>query len=317
MRADRLLTIMLKLQANGKMTTTQLADELEVSRRTILRDIDALSVAGIPIYTDSGHGGGVALDENYRVKLTGLQEAEARSLFLGGNAAILDDIGLGQAAENSMLKLFANLPSLHRNAVEQMQQRIHIDSVGWWHSEQPLTHLDDLQTAVYNNHLLQFGYHYRDGRYSERTVQPYGLVAKASVWYLIAKRDDDFRTYRISRMANIRILDESFMREDDFNLADFWQARVETFFDTMSLYTFTLRIKESRRSFITVYRLGDHAILSEDEGWFTAQFQVETLELAMMFVFGLGRDVIVLEPQELNDKVLAQARRLIAAEDDA
>src|SRR3982751_115398 len=111
MRADRLLSLVMLLQTRGKMTTQNLAEEMAVSRRTILRDIDALSVAGIPVYTDGGHGGGVALDENYRVTLTGLKESEIRSLFISNNNQLLKDVGLGDAAESSLLKLSAALPS--------------------------------------------------------------------------------------------------------------------------------------------------------------------------------------------------------------
>jgi len=127
MRADRLLAIMMLLQTRGKMTAQRLAERLEVSRRTILRDIDALSAAGVPVYAEGGHGGGIALDENYRTALAGLQEREARTLFVGNNAQVLSQIGLGDAAESTMLKLLAVLPAAHQPSVEHMRQRILID----------------------------------------------------------------------------------------------------------------------------------------------------------------------------------------------
>src|SRR5262245_47693068 len=137
MRADRLLSIMMLLQNRGKTTAQTLAREMGVSRRTILRDIDALSFAGIPIYAEGGHGGGIALDENYRLSLTGLKEAEVRALFVSNDSRLLSDIGLGQAAESTLPKLFAMLPELHKQAVERIRQRVHIDPLWWWHEEQP------------------------------------------------------------------------------------------------------------------------------------------------------------------------------------
>lgn len=131
MRADRLLSIMLILQAHGKTTTLALAEKLEVSRRTILRDIDALNVAGVPVHAESGHGGGVYLDEHYRVSLTGLKESEVRAIFVSTQTAPLQDVGLGQAVEDTLLKLFATLPSLHRQEVEWIQQRILLDPASW------------------------------------------------------------------------------------------------------------------------------------------------------------------------------------------
>src|SRR5512145_2028347 len=138
MRADRLITLIMRLQTRGKVTAQTLAAELGVSRRTILRDVEALSAAGIPIYTEGGHGGGIALDENYRLSLTGLKESEVHSLFISGNNQLLNDIGLGEAAENTLLKLFAALPALHRPSVDHIRQRIHIDPLWWWQDAEPL-----------------------------------------------------------------------------------------------------------------------------------------------------------------------------------
>ena len=193
MRADRLLAITMLLQARGKMTAQALAAELEVSRRTILRDIDALSIAGVPIYAEGGHGGGIALDSHYRTTLTGLTEAEALTVFISESPQLLRDLGYQEQARQSLLKLFASLPALHRNAIEQFRQRVHIDPVWWWNEAAP-PFWDALQRAVYDAQLLRMTYARSDGTVAERTVEPYSLVAKAGVWYLVARRDDEFRT---------------------------------------------------------------------------------------------------------------------------
>src|SRR5262245_7324827 len=207
MRADRLLSLVMLLQTRGKMTTAVLAHELNVSRRTILRDIDALSYAGIPIYADGGHGGGVTLDENYRLSLTGLNESEVRTLFIASNDKLLKDVGLDQAAESTLLKLFAALPALHQPSVDEIRQRIHIDPLWWWHDFQPMPFWDELQQVVYEDRCIHVVYETYNGQVDERLMEPYSLVAKASLWYLIAKRDGELRMYRVSRFHSVELLD--------------------------------------------------------------------------------------------------------------
>lgn len=312
MRADRLLSLMMLLQARGKMTAQALAEELEVSRRTILRDVDALSFAGIPIYTDGGHGGGITLDENYRVKLNGLNEAEVHALVLSSNASLLADVGLGDAADNSLLKLFTALPSLHEQAARDIQNRIYIDPIWWWHSRQKLDFLGELQRAVYDDRLIQIIYEKHDGAVIDRIVAPYGLVSKASVWYLIASHEGQFRSYRVSRLDNITVIDKQFTRDTNFDLAEHWQASIQGFMTDLKQYTFTLRVQNTKRNIVKWYALGTYEIVeTSDEGWFIAHFETESMELAVMFVFGLGVDVEVIEPQDLADTVL-QRSRLIA-----
>ena len=216
MRADRLISIILHLQVQQKMTTHRLAEMLGVSRRTILRDIDALSATGVPIYTQSGEGGGVGLDENYRSSLTGLQESEVKALFLSGNLKLLSDIGLESASEQFMLKFFATLPALHRQTVERMRQRIFIDS-DWWVDDDAPACLPELLRAINHTHPLEAMYQNHQGGRVARVLEPHGLVAKGGVWYLIARRDGEFRTYRASRLEQVNVQPETFQRQPDFD----------------------------------------------------------------------------------------------------
>lgn len=313
MRADRLLSLVMILQTRGKMTTQTLADEMQVSRRTILRDIDALSGAGIPIYTDGGHGGGVALDENYRTSLTGLKEAEIRSLFVSGNNDLLKDVGLGAAAESSLLKLAAALPSAHQPSVDYIRQRIHIDPLWWWRNPEPLPFWDDLQRAVYDDHPIRMVYENYDREVSERVVEPYSLVAKSGLWYLIARRDDDFRTYRVSRIHSVEVLPDHFQRQPEFDLATYWQTHVDQFVQDMVEYAFKLRLHTSRLNFVKWLAPGRVHIAEpeDDQGWLTADIHIESLDLAKMLVFGLGKDAVVISPPELEAAVLHTARELL------
>lgn len=311
MRADRLIAIMLLLEARGRMTTQQLAEALEVSRRTILRDVDALSVAGVPLYTEGGHGGGVALDEQYRVSLTGLMESEVRALFVSQNTKLLGEVGMGQAAESTLLKLFAALPTVHRQSVDDIRQRIYIDPHWWWQDSTPLPFLTELQDAVYGDWRIEITYQHHSGEVVKRVVEPYSLVAKMSVWYLIARRDNEMRTYRVSRIRSLTLLDERFERDPDFDLANYWTGHVQGFRRGLVQYQFTLRLPEHRLSFIEWYFPGRSRVITPpDNGYFVAQFETETLELARMFVLGLGTDAEVVEPQELRASVVAQAREI-------
>ncbi len=313
MRADRLLTLVMLLQTRGKMTTQQLAEEMDVSRRTILRDIDALSVAGIPVYTDGGHGGGVALDENYRVTLTGLKESEIRSLFISNNNQLLQDVGLGEAAESSLLKLSAALPTVHQPSVDFIRQRIHIDPMWWWHDGEPLPFWDDLQKAVYEDTRIRVVYESYDGSIGERVLEPYSLVAKSSFWYLIAKCDGEFRTYRVSRFHSVTLLGDHFKRDLDFDLANHWQKHLQEFTEALTEYAFSLRIHERRLNFVKWLTPGRFQISEpiDDSGWLTIKVHMESIELAKMLVFGLGKDAVVLDPPELAQAVVETARKII------
>jgi predicted DNA-binding transcriptional regulator YafY len=312
MRADRLLALILLLQRRGKMTAQALAAELEVSPRTILRDVDALSAAGIPIYAEGGHGGGIALDENYRVTLTGLKEAEVRALFLSSNAELLKDIGLGEAAKSTQRKLFAALPPPHQPSVDYIRQRILIDPTWWWHDSEPLPFWAELQQAVYEDRLIRATYENYRGEIVERLLEPYSLVAKSSLWYLVASRDGQLRTYRVSRFHHVTLLDEHFRRAEDFDLPTYWQSHVQEFASAISEYSFTLRIHSSRINFARWLTPGRCEIIEAAEDWITARFHMESMDLAQMLVFGLAGQVGVVEPKELQEAVVGRAREILA-----
>lgn len=305
MRADRLLSIMLLLQTRGKLTTQTLANELGVSRRTILRDIDALSYAGIPIYADGGHGGGVSLDENYRTTLTGLNETEIRALFISENTQLMNDIGLGEATRRLQHKLSAALPLQQQSIVAQVRQRIYLDPAWWWQDDTPLPFWSDLQKAVFEDYRIQAVYENFNGEVAERLLEPYSLVAKAAQWYLIAKRDQAFRLYRITRFRSLQIQNTHFEREDGFDLIKFWQAHLKEFREAIAEYTFTLRIHPERLGFVQSLMPGHFQIIQTDpqNGWKTLRFQVESIDLAKMLVFGLGNQAAILDPPELREAI--------------
>lgn len=313
MRADRLLSIMLVLQAQGKTTTFALAETLEVSRRTILRDIEALSIAGVPLHAEAGHGGGVYLDEHYRVSLTGLKEAEVRALFVSTRPGPLQDVGLGQASEATLLKLFAALPSLHRHEAERMQQRIHLDAAWWWHKGETLPFLETLKTAVFGDYRVQVRYERGDGEVVERILEPYSLVAKASVWYLIARRDSELRTYRVSRLIAVETLPEHFERDAAFHLAQYWHTHASEFVANLPTFAFTLRLTAASLPFLKLYASGRYTICdtNPDRTHLLIDVRFSSLEEARMLVLGLGTDAEIIEPDILREAVLEQARQIV------
>jgi predicted DNA-binding transcriptional regulator YafY len=313
MRADRLLAIMLSLQIEGKMTSQKLADKLEVSRRTILRDIDALSAAGVPVYAEGGHGGGIVLDEQYRTTLTAMQDKEISTLFIGSNAQLLNQIGMGDAAESTILKLRAVLPTVHQPSVEHFRQRILIDPMWWWHDTQAMPWWDQLQQAVYEDRCIQAVYERYNGEVVERILEPYSLVAKSSIWYVIANHAGELHTYRVLRFREIILLDTVFQRREDFDLPSHWQVQMQQFGELISDYTFTLKMDPEQMNFIKTIVPGRYQQLDQPEAhdWITIQFHLESADLARMLVFGLGEHAIVLEPQELKETVLHTAQAML------
>lgn len=231
MRADRLLSILMLLQTKGRMTAHDLAEQLEVSERTIYRDLEALSMAGVPVYTERGPGGGCALVDGYQTRLTGLTETEVQALFLLNIAGPLADLGLGRALDDAMLKLTAALPQSSREHADFVRQRFHLDTTWWYHTDEPTSCLQILQEALWRDRKLLLFYHEDDGAWSERLAEPYGLVSKAGVWYLIASCHDEKCVFRVTRIHQATLSDESFMRQQDFELASYWSdycAHIET-----------------------------------------------------------------------------------------
>src|SRR5574340_1555919 len=226
MRASRLVALLLLLQTRGRMTADALATVLEVSVRTIYRDLEALSLAGVPVYAERGPGGGWSLLEDYRTNLTRLTEAEVNTLFVSGTTGPLKDLWPAKASEDAMLKLLAALPSVYRNNAELARQRIHLDATGWFRHDEPVPHLPLLQEAIWNDRRLHLTYRRGgDNTVNQRTVNPYGLVAKASIWYLVCttlESGGEMRVYRVARIQDAESTGEHFERPANFNLPAFW-----------------------------------------------------------------------------------------------
>lgn len=222
MRADRLLALLLLLQTNERMTARDLAERLDVSERTIYRDLDALSAAGIPVYAERGPGGGCQLLNGYQTRLNGLTSDEIRALFLASAQYAATDLGYDRALDTARMKLTTALPETHRSIVSDTRQRVHIDTHPWKSSATTATLLQALQDAVWHDRRIRLTYGDNTGSSIERKVDPYGLVTKAGCWYLIGAVEGAVHVYRISRIEEVAQSGESFDRPGDFDLITFW-----------------------------------------------------------------------------------------------
>lgn len=312
MRADRLLSIMLLLQIYRRLTAAELARRLEVSERTIHRDMDALSTAGVPVVAERGAGGGWALVDGYRSNLTGLNDAEIQSLFTAATPSrLLSDLSMDKAADAAHVKLLASLPAASRALAEYARQRIHVDPSGWGSTEERATHLRTIQEAVWQGRKLFIAYARGcEQPDAELSVDPLGLVAKGGVWYLVAAVAGDARSYRVSRVRGARLSEEEATRPEGFDLAQFWAGSVARFKTEMPRFFATLR---AHKSVVPVlYYAGrfsrvEEASEPDAEGWATVKMRFQFEEDACGLALGFGTKVELLEPVELRAKVAEMA----------
>lgn len=315
MRADRLISILLLLQIHTRLTARVLAERLEVSERTILRDMEALSVAGIPVFAERGTGGGWSLTENYRTNLTGLNEAEVQALFLTRPPRLLADLGLAKAADGAQIKLLAAIPANARRHAEQASQRIYVDISGWKRADEAVPCLPILQEAVWQERKVRFTYQPGDECGGARVVEPLGLVAKGSVWYLVATVNGNIRSYRVSRIQSAEMLDESFVRPANFDLAATWQQSNVEFKAKFPRYSVTVRVHPDalwRLQFAGRFSSVEHIGAPEADGWLPVQMNYQVPENACENLIGLGAQVEIVEPEELRGMVVALAQSVMA-----
>jgi predicted DNA-binding transcriptional regulator YafY len=320
MRADRLLSILMLLQARGRMTAGQLASELEVSQRTIYRDIDALCISGVPIYSDRGRDGGYALLDSYRTSLTGLNENEVRALFMLSIPSPLRDLGVGGELEAALRKLAAALPAARREDERRARERFYLDASWWFQGNEPVPHLATVHRAVWEDRLLVVGYRLRFGHTLdvEQRVAPYGLVAKAGVWYVVYAYQGRVRALRVARLLSARVEEARFERPPGFKLGTFWEAWCARVEQDRPVYTVLLRVAPHVVSDPARY-LGegaDQIVLSsppqpDAEGWATIEWSFEDLAQARSRLLALGGAVEVLEPLPLR-RAMADYGRQIA-----
>ncbi len=315
MRASRLLSIMMLLQARGRMSAESLAEELEVSVRTIYRDIDQLSAAGVPVYADIGRNGGFALLDGWRTRLTGLTAPEARALFLSGLPGPASELGLGDEVAAAELKLLAALPADWQMEATRMSSRFHLDPKGWFSTGPRPEFLKAVAEAVWSERRITIRYDSWT-QVSERTVEPLGLVLKGGVWYLVARRETGFRTYRLSQIQSLAPLDEHFERPADFDLPRHWRESTATF--EREIYVGTARVRATRRGVSRLKEISQRVreeieaqVLEFDaDGFAMLDVPIEEEIWAAREMTRVGAEIEVLEPPTLRARMAEIAGRL-------
>ncbi|HYD26261.1 helix-turn-helix transcriptional regulator [Brevundimonas sp.] len=320
MRASRLLSILLLLQTRGRMTAEALAAEFEVSVRTIYRDIDQLSAAGAPVYADRGRAGGFQLLDGYRTRLTGLTDAEAETLFLGGLSGPAAQMGFSGAVTTMQLKLLAALPPERQAAAERLAGRFHLDPVGWHQGQDAAERLPALAQAVWNSRRVSVRYESWKGEV-RRELEPLGLILKAGLWYLAARpaegRTREPRTYRVANILDLTVGEDGFERPTGFDLAVWW-AEASRRFET-EIFTGRATLRLSREGRKRLARLGAEQAriaaaleVAAGEGWAEAVVPIESVEHAAVDFLRLGAEAEVLAPAALRTEMRRTAERLAA-----
>ncbi|NRQ40810.1 YafY family transcriptional regulator [Nonomuraea sp. NN258] len=311
MRASRLVSILLLLQTRGRMTAQDLAERLEVSVRTIYRDVESLHAAGIPLYGDAGPKGGYQLLDGYRTRLTGLTSDEAESLFLAGLPGPAAELGLGAVVTAAQLKLMAALPVELRDRAGRIQERFHLDAPTWYRDPEPVTFLPAVAEAVWNERRLQVRYRrWKAPQEVDRVLDPYGLVIKAGRWYLVAGCGGDTRTYRMSQILDLHQSQETFARPTGFDLAVYWQGYLAEFEARLRWGEAVVRLSPhglARLSDLVTPGMAaaarDSAEPQDAEGWTRVTVPIESIEHALGEFLRLGVDVEVLAPAELRERL--------------
>lgn len=322
MRASRLVSALMLLQARRTMSARELADELEVSVRTVYRDMESLQLAGVPIYADTGRTGGYRLIEGYRTRLTGLTHDEAQALFLTGLPQAADQLGLGAVLASAERKLQAALPTELRQRAGEVRDRFHLDAPSWYAERDEPPCLAEVAAAVWKQHRITVLYRrWKEPELVRRTLEPLGMVLKAGRWYVVARSADGGppRTYRVGQVRSVEGTGDPFERPPEFELAQYWRAQLEGFQQRLIQGTATVRLspaglERSRDVWSDAASASVTATATEPDrdGWITAGLPIESLTHAETEMLKLGAQVEVLEPPALRERLTRTAADLAA-----
>lgn len=314
MRASRLLSILTTLEARGRVTAQALAEECEVSLRTVYRDVDALSAAGIPIYSERGSGGGYRLLDGYRTRLNGLSPIEAEALFLSGLTRQTADMGLGAVVATAQTKLLAGMPAEIRAGAERMRSRFHLDAPTWFNDGETLAHLPLVADAVWRERPIRIRYRSWKAE-RERRIEPLGIVLKGGAWYLVGQGEGSVRTYRISRIRDLEVLEERFTRPEPFDLEVYWTENIQRLdaelhpnLAIVRLSPWAIKLMEA---FLSPYVRGAAEIGEPDnEGWRVVTLPTCSIQQAAAEFLRFGTELEVLAPAELRTRMAEIAGEL-------
>jgi predicted DNA-binding transcriptional regulator YafY len=318
MRAARLVSEILLLQQRGRLTAFELADELNVSVRTIYRDIEALHLAGVPVFAEAGHRGGYQLVDGYRTRLTGLTRPEVEVLFLTGLPGPAAQLGLEELTAAAELKIASALPAELRQGSDRIRRRFHLDAPGWYHDGDEVPHLAELAGALWQGNTIEIIYRrWKEPTDVTRRLQPFGLVLKAGTWYLIARSTDSaaVRTYRVGKILRLAVLHDRFEIPADFELSDWWRRHLAGFKERLVQGSALVRFSPEALARLPDLVSSDvqQAVRKgsqESDGWRRALIPIESLTHAQTELLRFGAEVEVLEPTTLRKRIARTSRRL-------
>jgi predicted DNA-binding transcriptional regulator YafY len=320
MRAGRLVSLLLLLQTRGRMTAQALAGELEVSVRTVYRDVESLGAAGVPIYADRGPAGGYQLLAGYRTRLTGLTSEEAGTLYLAGMPAAAAELGLGSVLAAAELKLRAALPGELADRADRVRERFHLDAPGWFRADEPTPYLSTVADAVWRERLLTVRYRrWKAPREVTRTLHPLGVVLKAGRWYLVARSRERTTAYRVANILEAEVLDSPAERPAEFDLAAYWQEWTERYEQSVYRAMATVRMTATALDWMgfvfppEMSRVARQSAGPPDaDGWVVTTVPIESIKHGHIELLKLGAEAEVLEPAELRERFAETARGLAA-----
>jgi predicted DNA-binding transcriptional regulator YafY len=317
LRASRLLSIQMLLETRGRMSARALADALEISIRTLYRDIDELTAAGVPVYAERGRAGGFELMRGWKTTLTGLTPSEAQAVFLSGLAGPAAELGLGDQVEQAQLKLLAALPASWRDDARRVSSRLYLDPIDWYRESMPLPHLATVATAVWDERPLSI--HYESWKLtSRRTIDPLGLVLKAGAWYLVAAGDDKIRTYRVASILAAELQHGVVKRPKGFSLTEHWRQSVQRFETEVFKGEATVRASAvglKNLSYLSAAVAKAVAAVAPPEGEqarIELRIPIETIEHATGQLLRLAPEVEVIGPPPLKRATIERLRRIVA-----
>ncbi len=310
MKADRLVALLLLLQSRQRSCARVLAERLEVSERTIYRDVDALSAAGVPVYAERGSTGGIVLADGYRRALMNFSEDEVRALFVSG-ASPLADLGLEHGLSRALEKLRGGFADVHRRAADKSRSRIHVDQRRWNQPEPPRELLTALRRAVWDDRRVRIRYEDRNRKATLRSVDPLGLVSKAGVWYLIARSEGELRSFRVERIRRAQELPERFDRPADFDLERYWADSSARFAEASRGYDFvvTLRARNELLENLTYYWPAEIVERGTSESLIRVTFPGK--EVALFQALAWSEMATLVEPAALCEEIVRRAQRAL------
>jgi len=310
MRSSRLLEMVLLLQAKNPRPARELATALEVSERTVFRDVDALSAAGVPIYATRGVRGGICLVEGYRRAISELDEDEIRALYVDGNDP-LADLGFGAPLKRAREKLAAGLSERQRHVAEKARARIRIDQRRWGQDEVPTAILSVVRRGVWDDRRLEIAYRDRTGKRTSRRIDPLGLVSKSGIWYVIARSGAEYRSFRADRIVSAELLGERFERPANFDLDAYWSQSTQQYAATIAYFPVTVRVANASLDEITAY-WRTASVEPDGDDFSLVRFDFPSRSAAVHQLIAWCDLATVVEPPDVVDDVLGLARTAIA-----